>query len=115
MMDGKMVATRSATMTFAKDEQNHIDSPNWCLARASSPASTAQFAGLEPQASIPEFQLALKNDVELIKAQLHAQTEAFQALSHSITLLEQESNYQQGRINALEAKNSFGRIGISSG
>ncbi|XP_070597825.1 coiled-coil domain-containing protein 159 isoform X2 [Erythrolamprus reginae] len=49
MMDGKMVATRSATMTFAKDEQNHIDSPNWCLARASSPASTAQFAGLEPQ------------------------------------------------------------------
>lgn len=26
-------------MTLAKDGQNHINSPNWCLARASSPAS----------------------------------------------------------------------------
>lgn len=26
-------------MTLANDEQNHINSPNWCLARASSPAS----------------------------------------------------------------------------
>ncbi|KAG8130053.1 hypothetical protein E2320_016683 [Naja naja] len=72
MMDGKMVTTRSATMTFAKDEQNHINSPNWRLARASSPA-----------------------------------TAAFQALSHSITLLEQESSYQQGRINALEEEVKF--------
>ncbi|XP_015668760.1 coiled-coil domain-containing protein 159 [Protobothrops mucrosquamatus] len=88
---------RSTTMTLANDEQNHINSPNWCLARASSPAS----------ASIPESHLALKNDVELIRAQLHAQTEAFQALSHSITLLEQESNYQQGRINALEEEVKF--------
>ncbi|XP_013918358.1 PREDICTED: coiled-coil domain-containing protein 159 isoform X2 [Thamnophis sirtalis] len=68
---------------------------------------TVEFAGLEPQASIPESQLVLKNDVELIKAQLLAQTEAFQALSHSITLLEQESNYQQGRINALEEEVKF--------
>ncbi|XP_013918357.1 PREDICTED: coiled-coil domain-containing protein 159 isoform X1 [Thamnophis sirtalis] len=106
-MDGKMVPTRSVTMTRAKDEQNHINSPNWCLARARSPASAVEFAGLEPQASIPESQLVLKNDVELIKAQLLAQTEAFQALSHSITLLEQESNYQQGRINALEEEVKF--------
>uniref|UniRef100_A0A8C5RZ09 Coiled-coil domain containing 159 n=1 Tax=Laticauda laticaudata TaxID=8630 RepID=A0A8C5RZ09_LATLA len=107
MMDGEMVTTRTTTMTFAKNEQNHINSPNWCLARASSPGSAVELAGLEPQASIPESQLALKNDVELIRAQLHAQTEAFQALSHSITLLEQESSYQQGRINALEEEVKF--------
>uniref|UniRef100_A0A8C7E2W5 Coiled-coil domain containing 159 n=1 Tax=Naja naja TaxID=35670 RepID=A0A8C7E2W5_NAJNA len=107
MMDGKMVTTRSATMTFAKDEQNHINSPNWRLARASSPATAVELAGLEPQVPIPDSQLALKNDVELIRTQLHAQTEAFQALSHSITLLEQESSYQQGRINALEEEVKF--------
>ncbi|XP_058028861.1 coiled-coil domain-containing protein 159 [Ahaetulla prasina] len=106
MMDGKMVTTRSTIMTLAKNEQNHINSPNWCLAQASSPASAVELAGL-PQASIPESQLVLKNDVELIRAQLYAQTEAFQALSHSITLLEQESNYQQGRINALEEEVKF--------
>ncbi|XP_026572598.1 coiled-coil domain-containing protein 159 [Pseudonaja textilis] len=107
MMDGKMVTTRSTTMTFAKDEQNHINSPNRYLAWASSPTSAVELSGLDPQASIPESQLALKNDVELIRAQLHAQTEAFQALSHSITLLEQESSYQQGRINALEEEVKF--------
>ncbi|KAL7988364.1 hypothetical protein Chor_007283 [Crotalus horridus] len=83
--------TRSTTMTLANDEQNHINSPNWCLARASSPASAVGGVGW----------------VGATRAQLHAQTEAFQALSHSITLLEQESNYQQGRINALEEEVKF--------
>ncbi|KAM6473455.1 coiled-coil domain-containing protein 159 isoform 2-T2 [Liasis olivaceus] len=105
MMEGNvLVAKGSATMTLAKDEQNHISSSNRCFARASSAALAGQvdLAMSKPQVAIPESQLTLKNDLELIRAQLHAQTKAFQALSHSITLLEQESNHQQGRINELE-------------
>ncbi|KAM6473454.1 coiled-coil domain-containing protein 159 isoform 1-T1 [Liasis olivaceus] len=110
MMEGNvLVAKGSATMTLAKDEQNHISSSNRCFARASSAALAGQvdLAMSKPQVAIPESQLTLKNDLELIRAQLHAQTKAFQALSHSITLLEQESNHQQGRINELEEEVQF--------
>nr|XP_056706694.1 coiled-coil domain-containing protein 159 [Euleptes europaea] len=59
---------------------------------------------------IPESQLMLKNELELVRAQLCAQTKvsmAFEALSHSITLLEQEINQQQGRIMNLEEELKF--------
>ncbi|KAH0628697.1 hypothetical protein JD844_010123 [Phrynosoma platyrhinos] len=66
-----------------------------------------EIADVKPSVMLTESQMILKNDLELIKAQLHAQTKAFQALSHSITLLEQESNQQQNRIKELEEEVQF--------
>lgn len=62
---------------------------------------------VKPPALNPEAHAILKNDLEFIKAQLQAQTKAFQALSHSVTLLEQESNQQQNRIKQLEEDVQF--------
>ncbi|XP_042304121.1 coiled-coil domain-containing protein 159 [Sceloporus undulatus] len=68
-----------------------------------------EIADVKPSVMLTESQMILKNDLELIKAQLYAQTKAFQALSHSITLLEQESNQQQNRIKELEGEVQFAR------
>ncbi|XP_044299316.1 coiled-coil domain-containing protein 159 isoform X3 [Varanus komodoensis] len=102
VLEGKMLATKGpAMMTIAQEEKNRDTSPSWYQARAGSMISAGQLE-MKPHVMIPESQVVLKNDLELIKAQLHAQTNAFQALSHSITLLEQESHQQQGRIKELE-------------
>ncbi|XP_015285313.1 PREDICTED: coiled-coil domain-containing protein 159, partial [Gekko japonicus] len=84
-------------MTVATDKRSGATSPSWFLSRAGSTASVVR-----ARRTAPEFQLTLKHDMELIKAQLCAQTKAFEALSHSITLLEQESRQQRSRIAQLE-------------
>ncbi|KAL8164597.1 UNVERIFIED_CONTAM: hypothetical protein K2H54_054169 [Gekko kuhli] len=92
------------TMTGTTDKRGRATSPSWCLSRAGSSASMGQPERSASKAlgTAPEFQLMLKHDMELIKAQLCAQTKAFEALSHSITLLEQESRQQRSRIAQLE-------------
>ncbi|XP_062975438.1 coiled-coil domain-containing protein 159 isoform X2 [Elgaria multicarinata webbii] len=109
-LEGQMLVKKGSTMmTVAQDEKSRDISPTWCLARAGSttPAGQLEIATVKPHVMIPESPMVLKDDVELIKAQLHAQTQAFQALSHSITLLEQESHQQQGRIKELEDEVQF--------
>ncbi|KAJ7317059.1 hypothetical protein JRQ81_003221 [Phrynocephalus forsythii] len=110
-LEGRMLAAKAQTMmTIAKDESSRDLSPSWYLARASSPSPGQSFldiATVKPAAMIPESQMVLKNDLELIKVQLHAQTKAFQSLSHSVTLLEQESSQQQGRLKKLEEEMQF--------
>uniref|UniRef100_A0A8C0ILU9 Uncharacterized protein n=1 Tax=Chelonoidis abingdonii TaxID=106734 RepID=A0A8C0ILU9_CHEAB len=59
------------------------------------------------QAMLPDSQKILKNELEIIKSQLHAQAKAFEALSHSVSLLEQESSLQQRKIQQLEGETQF--------
>ncbi|XP_053157639.1 coiled-coil domain-containing protein 159 isoform X2 [Hemicordylus capensis] len=112
LKEGMIILAAKGTtgMITAKDEKSRATSPNWFLSRAGSNASAQtqlEMAIAKPPGLIPETQVILKNELEFIKAQLQAQTKAFQALSHSITLLEQESNQQQGRIKQLEEKVQF--------
>ncbi|XP_077186080.1 coiled-coil domain-containing protein 159 isoform X2 [Paroedura picta] len=96
-------------MTVATEKRSRALSPSWFLSGAGSTASSGQLvrSASKPPGIIPEFQLMLKNELELIKAQLCAQTKAFEALSHSVTLLEQESRHQQGRIAQMEEELKF--------
>ncbi|XP_061438239.1 coiled-coil domain-containing protein 159 [Rhineura floridana] len=111
-LEGTMLAAKGPTlMMIAKDEKCRDISPNWYLSRAGSTMSADQvqleIANMKPPMMIQESPVTLKNELELIKAELHAQTKAFQTLSHSITLLEQESNQQQSRIKELEEEIQF--------
>nr|XP_020647302.1 coiled-coil domain-containing protein 159 isoform X2 [Pogona vitticeps] len=109
-LGGRRLATKAPTMmSIVTDEQSRDISPSWYLARAGSPSpeGSLEIAAMKPAAVIPESQMMPKNDLELIRAQLQAQTKAFQALSHSITLLEQESRQQQERIKKLEEEVQF--------
>ncbi|XP_044299315.1 coiled-coil domain-containing protein 159 isoform X2 [Varanus komodoensis] len=72
-----------AMMTIAQEEKNRDTSPSWYQARAGSMISAGQLE-MKPHVMIPESQVVLKNDLELIKAQLHAQTNAVQLASHSV-------------------------------
>ncbi|XP_054859161.1 coiled-coil domain-containing protein 159 [Eublepharis macularius] len=97
------------SMTIATDERSRDVSPSCFVSRSGSTSSTGQLerSALKSPGVMPESQLMLKNELELIRAQLQAQTKAFEALSHSITLLEQESNQQQSRIAQLEEELRF--------
>lgn len=109
-LEGRLLTTKGiSVMPITKFEKSRAISPNWYLSRAGSNASAdiMDMVAVRPCGLTPETQVILKNDLELIKAQLQAQTKAFQALSHSVTLLEQESNQQQGRIKQLEEDVQF--------
>ncbi|XP_060109209.1 coiled-coil domain-containing protein 159 [Heteronotia binoei] len=67
------------------------------------------FAGM-----VPKCEQKLQKELELLKAQLCAQTKAFEALSHSVTLLERENRQQQGRIAQLEEALKFKFASCSS-
>ncbi|XP_028567847.2 coiled-coil domain-containing protein 159 isoform X2 [Podarcis muralis] len=106
-----LATTEPLLMPVSHNDMCRNLSPSWCLSRAGSPMpmhaqSQLEIATMKPTLMVPESQM-VKNEVDLIKAQLYAQTKAFQALSHSITLLEQESNQQQGRIKELEEEVQF--------
>ncbi|XP_003216873.3 coiled-coil domain-containing protein 159 isoform X1 [Anolis carolinensis] len=105
--DRLLALKESARMMMPKDERSQITSPNWYLAHAASMQDLLEKADVKPSVLLTDSQMILKNELDLIKAQLHAQTKAFQALSHSITLLEQESNHQQIRIKQLEEEVQF--------
>ncbi|XP_059016015.1 coiled-coil domain-containing protein 159 isoform X4 [Mustela lutreola] len=51
---------------------------------------------------IPDSQKLLRCELESLKAQLQAQTKAFEFLNHSVTMLEKESCLQQIKIQQLE-------------
>ncbi|CAI5796293.1 Uncharacterized protein PODLI_1B005979 [Podarcis lilfordi] len=107
-----LATTEPLLMPVSYDDKCRNLSPSWCLSRAGSTMpmhaqTQLETATMKPTVMVPESQMMVKNEVDLIKAQLHAQTKAFQALSHSITLLEQESNQQQGRIKELEEEVQF--------
>uniref|UniRef100_A0A8D0C388 Coiled-coil domain-containing protein 159 n=1 Tax=Salvator merianae TaxID=96440 RepID=A0A8D0C388_SALMN len=105
-LEGRMLAAKGPTMMMvSNDDKCQGVSPSWYLSQQD--LEQLQLATMKPSVIIPESQMILKNELELIKAQLDAQTKAFQALSHSITLLEHESNQQQGRIKELEEEVQF--------
>ncbi|XP_027706890.1 coiled-coil domain-containing protein 159 isoform X2 [Vombatus ursinus] len=51
---------------------------------------------------IPDSQKLLRTDLDCLKTQLQAQTNAFEFLNHSVTLLEKESSHQRVKIQELE-------------
>ncbi|XP_074836490.1 coiled-coil domain-containing protein 159 [Carettochelys insculpta] len=109
VLRGRVLTSKETTViTVSKEDKSRGDTPSGYLSRASSDAGLTQ---LEPEALVtngmvqvmlPDSQKILKNELEVIKSQLHAQAKAFEALSHSVSLLEQESSLQQGKIQQLE-------------
>ncbi|XP_043362832.1 LOW QUALITY PROTEIN: coiled-coil domain-containing protein 159 [Dermochelys coriacea] len=108
-LKGQVLTTKETTLiTVSKEDQNRGNAPSGYLSRASSNAGLTQLEteafktnGMI-QAMLPDSQKILKNELEIIKSQLHAQAKAFEALSHSVSLLEQESSLQQRKIQQLE-------------
>ncbi|XP_030401868.1 coiled-coil domain-containing protein 159 isoform X3 [Gopherus evgoodei] len=109
-LKGQVLSTKETTLiTVSKEDKNRGNVPSCYLSRASSNAGLSQLEteAFETngmiQAMLPDSQKILKNELEIIKSQLHAQAKAFEALSHSVSLLEQESSLQQRKIQQLEA------------
>ncbi|CAM5125171.1 unnamed protein product [Natator depressus] len=109
-LKGQVLTTKETTLiTVSKEDKNRGNAPSGYLSRASSNAGLTQLeteafetnAGMI-QAMLPDSQKILTNELEIIKSQLHAQAKAFEALSHSVSLLEQESSLQQRKIQQLE-------------
>uniref|UniRef100_A0A452IWV6 Uncharacterized protein n=1 Tax=Gopherus agassizii TaxID=38772 RepID=A0A452IWV6_9SAUR len=108
-LKGQVLSTKETTLiTVSKEDKNRGNVPSCYLSRASSNAGLSQLEteAFETngmiQAMLPDSQKILKNELEIIKSQLHAQAKAFEALSHSVSLLEQESSLQQRKIQQLE-------------
>ncbi|XP_045847295.1 coiled-coil domain-containing protein 159 isoform X2 [Meles meles] len=84
---------------------------SWGLASRSLRGEHEQVKPLETNSSkvkvkstmmIPDSQKLLRCELESLKAQLQAQTKAFEFLNHSVTMLEKESCLQQVKIQQLE-------------
>ncbi|XP_032739958.1 coiled-coil domain-containing protein 159 isoform X8 [Lontra canadensis] len=84
---------------------------SWGLASRSLRGEHEQVKPLETNSSkvkvkstmmIPDSQKLLRCELESLKAQLQAQTKAFEFLNHSVTMLEKESCLQQIKIQQLE-------------
>ncbi|XP_019337609.2 coiled-coil domain-containing protein 159 isoform X7 [Alligator mississippiensis] len=84
--------------TLIQGEKSRDPGPNCYLSRASS--NTGLTDAFEADGLI--LPMPLKDELELIKSQMQAQAQAFEALSHSLSLLEQESGQQQQKIQHLE-------------
>ncbi|TFK01407.1 Golgi to ER traffic protein 4-like protein [Platysternon megacephalum] len=108
-LKGQVLTTKETTLiTVSKEDKHRGNAPSCYLSRASSNAGLSQLEteAFETngmiQAMLPDSQKILKNELEIIKSQLQAQAKAFEALSHSVSLLEQESSLQQRKIQQLE-------------
>ncbi|XP_067416461.1 coiled-coil domain-containing protein 159 [Emydura macquarii macquarii] len=112
-LKGQVLTSKETTLiTVCKEEKSRGNTPSCYVSRASSDAGLSQRetetfeTNGTIQARLPDSQKILKNELEIIKSQLHAQAKAFEALSHSLSMLEQESSLQQRKIQQLEEEMS---------
>ncbi|XP_075758445.1 coiled-coil domain-containing protein 159 isoform X2 [Pelodiscus sinensis] len=107
-LEERVRASKITLLTASKEDKSSANAPSYFLSRAigSSGLSQLETEAFETngmiQMMLPDSQKILKNELEIIKSQLHAQAKAFEALSHSVSLLEQESSLQQRQIQQLE-------------
>ncbi|EMP37258.1 Lipid phosphate phosphatase-related protein type 2 [Chelonia mydas] len=102
-LKGQVLTTKETTLiTVSKEDKNRGNAPSGYLSRASSNAGLPPFLCSRQDPGDAPRQKKLTNELEIIKSQLHAQAKAFEALSHSVSLLEQESSLQQRKIQQLE-------------